>query len=197
MPKNILIQLLDKMNREIFIRKLTKYNSGYKNKDILKICEAGGDNIIFNNILASIYFIETLCRPFYFRISEYLALVICLLLNIIFKKPIRNFTIGKCQLGLTTILNYYGSQHYIHLDYIKRIKVNEAIYILRIIMSDEYYRIFADKIRPIFNRANNIYGKSDLKNTTQYIGQQYNGKYTYGLFLTYVFEQTIQMNIID
>ncbi len=140
-------------------------------------------------LLVSILLIETKCRPLYFRIAEYIAMLIDVIINRIINRPIKNYTVGKCQLGVASILNYLGDNIYPYVEYIPRLNKNQAILLMKALFSDEYYKILAYKIKPIYNRAINIYSPLDLKNVICFIGEQYNGKYTYGLLLSTIVEE--------
>lgn len=177
--------LLGKMNSEIR-RIISVKRIKHRKKDIVKICNNGGNNILFNRILVALFLIETTYRPWHYRVIEYVALFLLLWCNKILRKPIKNLTIGKCQIGLTTILNYYGCSKYMHLDYLDKLSIKEMLLILKAIKPDEYYKIFANKIRPLFYRAERIYGSKDERNISQYIGNQFNGQYIYGLLLAAV-----------
>lgn len=59
-------------------------------------------------IVLGVYLIETKCRPYWFRIIEYLYLFLRVFLSYIFYIRIPNITVGKFQIGLATILKYHN-----------------------------------------------------------------------------------------
>jgi hypothetical protein len=59
------------------------------------------------SFLQSVLMIENQFRPRYFRVGEYGALLATGLLGAVFGRPVHSWTIGPCQLGLPTILEYY------------------------------------------------------------------------------------------
>jgi hypothetical protein len=59
------------------------------------------------SFLQSVFMIENSFRPRYFRLCEYGALLATGLLGTVFRLPVRSWTVGPCQLGLPTILEYY------------------------------------------------------------------------------------------
>ena len=87
-------------------------------------------------ICSGIIQIETTYRKKYFRICEYLALTIGIVFNLLLKRPIKNYTIGICQVGISTILSYYGKETYQHLDRIDKLSFCDVYNIIKSI----YYK---------------------------------------------------------
>lgn len=139
-------------------------------------------------VLLSVFLIETFYRPLWMRIAEYSVVfwgcVGCLLL----KRPIKNYTIGKCQLGLATILNFYGGNHYQHSHKILISSVSEIRQIFSVISEENSIKILAYRLQPITHKAMRIYPNL-RKNRIRYIGEQFNGRYSYGMLLNEVFCQ--------
>ena len=153
------------------------------------LCDKYGSTFgIDSNVLLGIYAIETFYRPFYFRLVEYFLVVVggfnCLLL----KRPLKNFTIGKCQLGLATILNYYGYDYYQHSKYISIKSFVEIGKLMSIISTDKCIEILAYKLKTIVNRGDRIYPNRN-RNYFRYIGEQFNGRYSYGMLFSEVYYQ--------
>lgn len=138
-----------------------------------------------SNTLLSIFAIETFYRPFYFRIVEYCAVIIGCFQCLLLKKPMKNYTIGKCQLGIATILNFYGGSYYQHSQRILIHSAKEAWQILCAISTDRCIEILAYRLQPIADRAKKIY-PDKYKSYLRYIGEQFNGRYSYGMLLTEV-----------
>lgn len=148
----------------------------------------GSEYGINSDVLLSIFTIETFYRPLWMRVVEYCVVlgscVRCLLLKI----PVKNRTIGRCQLGLATILNFYGGNHYQHSHNISISSFSEVRQIFSVMSKERTIEILAYRLQPITHRAVSIY--PDLReNRIRYIGEQFNGRYSYGMLLTEVFRQ--------
>lgn len=153
------------------------------------LCVKYGNEYGINpNILLSIFTIETFYRPFWMRMVEYGAVFFGCIRCLLLKIPTKNRTIGRCQLGLTTILNFYGGNHYQHSHKILISSFSEVRQIFSVISKARAIEILAYRLQPITRRAICIY--PDLrKNRIRYIGEQFNGRYSYGMLLTEVFHQ--------
>lgn len=140
------------------------------------------------NVLLSIFTIETFYRPLWMRIAEYCMVffgcIRCLLLRI----PMKNRTIGRCQLGLATILNYYGGNYYQHSHDILISSISEMCRIYSVLSKERVIEILAYRLQPISRRAICIYPDVREKRI-RYIGEQFNGQYSYGMLLAEVFHQ--------
>lgn len=154
-----------------------------------KLCiEFGSEYGINPNVLLSIFTIETFYRPPWMRLVEYCVIFFGCIRCFLLKKPMKNRTIGRCQLGLATILNFYGGNHYQHSHAILISSVSEMYQIFSVIKKDRAIEILAYRLQPITHRAICIY--PDLQeNRIRYIGEQFNGRYAYGMLLTEVFHQ--------
>lgn len=141
-------------------------------------------------VLLSVYTIETFYRPFWMRIVEYCAVFFGCARCLLLKRPMKNYTIGKCQLGLATILNFYGGDYYQHSRYILISSVDEIRQIFSVISEDRALEILAYRLQPITHKAACIYPEL-RENRIRYIGEQFNGRYSYGMLLTEVFNQLI------
>lgn len=140
------------------------------------------------NVLLSIFTIETFYRPFWMRMVEYCVVFFGCIRCLLLKIPTKNRTIGRCQLGLATILNFYGSNHYQHSHNILISSILEVHQIFSVISKERAIEILAYRLQPITRRAICIY--PDLReNRIRYIGEQFNGRYSYGMLLTEVFRQ--------
>lgn len=165
-----------------------------KNSVFIKnLCiKAGNEYGVNPNILFSIFTIETFYRPFWMRVVEYCVVfygcIGCLLLKI----PTKNRTIGKCQLGLATILNFYGSNQYQHSHSILISSITEVRQIFSVISKERAIEILAYRLQPITRRAICIY-PDFRENRVRYIGEQFNGRYSYGMLLTEVFRQLVSV----
>ena len=163
-----------------------------KNWDSIKsLCEESGKEYGINpNVLLSIFTIETFYRPFWMRMAEYCTVFFGCIRCLLLKIPMKNRTIGRCQLGLATILNFYGSDHYQHSHSILITSISEMRQIFSVVSKARTIEILAYRLQPITRRAVCIY--PDLQeNRIRYIGEQFNGRYSYGMLLTEVFHQLV------
>ena len=177
------------------MRKLTeeKLQSILHHKHTLKmvrnICEECVlSPIVDPDIVVSIYIIESFFRPFYMRFCEYCLLFAAAMYSLVFKHPIRNYTIGCCQVGLSTILNYYGIQTYQHAHTVLIPSFSDLMRIYGIISKRKSVEILIFRLAPIIQRANRIY-PNKLKSRLNYIGTQFNGRFAYGMLFSWVYLQ--------
>lgn len=174
------------------MRKLTK-EILYKGQDkktykkVLSTCQENRLSSEMTLIVMSIYSIEHFYRYWGFRMVEYLAVVCSGVLSVVFKRPMKNYTIGVCQLGVSTIRNYFGANYYQHLVNLKLNRLQDLWEILSVITVKNSVRILAYRIAPFLEQAQHIYPDS-RENQLCYIGEQFNGRYSYGLMLSKVYE---------
>lgn len=156
---------------------------------IKNLCMEFGNKYGVNpNVLLSIFTIESFYRPFWMRMVEYCVVFFGCIRCLLLKIPTKNRTIGRCQLGLATILNFYGSNHYQHSHSVLISSISEMHQIFSAISKERTIEILAFRLQPITRRAICIY--PDLReNRIRYIGEQFNGRYSYGMLLTEVFRQ--------
>lgn len=131
-------------------------------------------------IMISILLIETYYRYFAIRIVEYIVVFISSILNLILNVPIKNYTVGIFQVGISYALNYDGFKMYEHVKYIKSINFRMLISIL----SSFYYK---RNIHISFYRILGYYKKINLllddRLISRRIGEMYNGSYEYGILV--------------
>jgi len=178
------------------MRRLTKdtVQRRYKNGQYKKfehICKDACISDKLSHILVSIYAIESFYRPFSFRFVEYLATICAGMLSVIFGYSMKNYTIGKCQLGLTTICNFYGAKYYQHQPRIQINTVKTLRNALSAISLKSSASVLSNHISPMLRRAENIY-PNNLEQQLCYIGEQYNGQYSYGLMLYEVYAELFE-----
>ncbi len=158
---------------------------------IKKFCVEFGNQYGTNpNVLLSVLIIETFYRPLWMRVIEYCAVFFGCLQCLLLKLPMKNYTIGKCQLGLATILNFYGHSYYQHSRKILISTFSEIKQIFSIIINKRAIEILAYRLQPITHKASCIYPEIQ-KNRIRYIGEQFNGRYSYGMLLSEVFYQLV------
>ena len=161
-----------------------------------KLCIQFGDEYGTNpNVLLSIFAIETFYRPLWMRLIEYCVVFGGCIRSLLLKIPTKNRTIGRCQLGLATILNFYGSNHYQHSHGILISSIYEMRQIFSVLSKEQSIKILAYRLQPIAHRAVCIYPDLQEKQI-RYIGEQFNGRYSYGMLLTEVFHQLEQENAV-
>ena len=157
-------------------RHLSKYSKQINY--IEYVCKEKDTPAELEKILISILLIETYYRNLVFRIIEYLFVlgISSILLNI----PIKNYTIGVCQIGLSYILKYHGFEMYEHVRFIKVLDFS----MLKSILSSINYK---KNIEVSLWRTMNYYQKlmifSDERLIARRIGEKYNGTYEYGLLV--------------
>lgn len=133
------------------------------------------------NVLIGIYMLEVTFRSRLFRLGEYMATIVGICCNILFKIPVKNYTIGKCQVGLTSILYYHGlSEYNLHSRKVDDFNFSKFLLVLKSISFKTNSRIFADKISRYHK---NIANSPSSQNLIIFIGEYYNGKLGYGLSL--------------
>lgn len=173
---------------------LLKILEGYKidNKDYKILKQLSVEFAIPSEILISIYLIETTYRRRRFRLAEYIIVLIRLILSISLKVPLPNYTIGKSQIGLGVILNFFGFKNcYTYSVEIRDVNLSQAFSIIKSFLWKNNSRIFAWRIACLAKLCNapNYYSMIRL------IGTYYNGKLTYGLILEKLVKIITEINV--
>lgn len=132
-----------------------------------------------HEILLGIYLIEIHGRPFWFRSLEYFLLTLHIVYWFLSRQPIPNYTIGRFQLGLATILKYYGYAFNPHSRFIKLTNFRQISLIIRSIYWKSHLEIASELIKEIYEECSDL----DYGRQCRYIGIKYNGHISYGLFL--------------
>ena len=172
-----------KINKNVIIKR----KRTHKWHKIEKICvRTYGNSQVDYRILLSIYMIESFFRPLPIRIVEYVFAFCGSLRCLLTSKQVKNYTIGPCQIGLATILNYYGIVNYRHKKKIRIDSVKQIWLVFSAISTKVSLRILENSLTPICKRAKEIFSE-DVDNQLYYIGEQYNGRYSYGLMLSEVY----------
>lgn len=83
-----------------------------------------------SELLMGIYVLETTYRKWYHRILENVLTIMSILLNFIFKRRVKNYTIGPFQVGLATLLTNAGHPRYRHCLQLEKIDMKEFKIIL-------------------------------------------------------------------
>lgn len=170
---------LDKVSSRIKARRWAK---------LREICQRHEFPCFDVDLLMAIYVIESFFRPFPIRIVEYIAVFLSAAGCLICGSTIKNYTIGIFQLGLSTILNFYGGNYYQHAKNIRIFTFQEMKNLFSVISSDKAISILFYRLNPIISKAQKIYPNS-AQRQLRYIGEQYNGHYAYGLLFADVYKQ--------
>lgn len=175
------------------MRRLTKevVRKRYENgqyKQFAYVCKQAYVPEKLSHILVSIYAIESFYRPLPFRIVEYWATACTGMLSIILGCSMKNYTIGKCQLGLATICNFYGAEYYQHQPRIQMKTIKTLRNAFSVIFLKNSVAVLSSHITPMLRRAQNIY-PNNVEQQICYIGEQYNGEYSYGLMLYEIYAE--------
>ena len=153
----------------------------YSNKKIKEIEKMALDDDI-KKLLIGIYMIENTYRNIFYRIIEYMLLIISFIVNVFFEIPIRNYTVGTFQIGITSILIFYGDKTYdVHQKTINKLTKEQLNFIFKGIAYNNNLQICLCKI-------NQYYEKLKSKGYNYYslvghIGELYNGDIGYGFKL--------------
>lgn len=162
-------------------------------RDFLSACNRVAHDKDLVQCMAAIYAIESYFRPTMFRVGEYCIVILSGLASIFLGTPLKNYTIGVCQLGLATICNYYGANYYQHQAQIRFKSLKNLFDVLSVISQAQSARILLYRLSPMLIRAQNIYPK-DTDQQLCYIGEQFNGRFSYGLMLC---EVRKELNILN
>jgi len=144
------------------------------------------------NLLFGIYIMETTFRRGFFRLAENSATILGILKNICFGSPVKNYTIGRCQVGLTSILIFYGYDNYNpHSLYVQGFN----FYMLMLVFKSMFYKtnieVFSKKVALYYNHIVNL----SPDNAIILTGEFYNGKFSYGLALERIVNDLNFINI--
>lgn len=164
-------------NRRVYNKKRVKW----REKNILYLQHLSTQYYMPKNLLVGIYLIETSFRPWYFRIGEYIFVILGCLFNIVFGAPLKNYTIGKCQIGISSILKNSGKNVYKHVRYIRRIDKEDFLNILKAMHYKRNFRICAEMVNDFYERS--LHTANNYNSQLRHIGEEFNGRYSYGLLL--------------
>ena len=145
------------------------------------------------DLLVSICLVESFFRPLSLRVCEYFVVFWSCIVSLFLHTPVKNYTIGKCQLGLAIILSFYGGGQYHHSNVVFVNGFFEIRQIFSVFFLSKSIEILAFNISPISQRAGNIYPDKH-SSKIRYIGEQFNGRYSYGLMLADVYKQIEKTN---
>lgn len=130
-------------------------------------------------IIIGILLIETYYRNKFVRIIEYVVTVFNCITNLAFNIPLKNYTVGKFQIGLTYILNYSNRSFFEHLIHINHINLKDLGVILEAFTFEKNYEVTLCRVRKIYIDFRYL----NVENLYRRIGEKYNGEYEYGILL--------------
>ncbi len=100
------------------------------------------DRIFISTIVDSIHEIETYYRPGWFRVVEYVFFTSNCIANWVIKKPVRNITIGRYQVGILNHLKYLGrSVPNVHKEYINKVSIQEFYEVMKLLSLDQSNKV--------------------------------------------------------
>jgi hypothetical protein len=139
------------------------------------------DNDIPPDLLLGILTIEMTYRTILHRAIELVCVLVSALLCVIFRRRMKNYTISVSQVGITTILSYFGVQHYIHSKHLSEFKISWLKYIFSAMRFSVSVQICADRLSDTYLAA-----VQELLNQSmayRKVGYEYNGRWVYGIML--------------
>lgn len=139
------------------------------------------------DFLLGIYVIETHFRPLYRRLAEYAATAVTGLWSLVSGRPIRSWTIGPYQLGLPTILAYYGypARLHDHTVHIPSLRALASIFSAAALSTG--VRILDWRLAPTAREAARHWPDREGMRCRA-VGEEFGGRFTYGLILERVVE---------
>jgi hypothetical protein len=171
------------INRYKLTSKIINQTNKKKTNSIKDYCHKRDFPVEVKNIAIAILLIEQYFRPNHKRLLEYVLLNTNIVLSLLFKIKLHNYTIGKSQVGLTYVLRYYGFNRSIHSKYLYSLSLREAVTVL-------FLFNFYDEVAILLKRVSIYYNHLDSNscdNILRKVGEMYNGKYSYGLLLESVY----------
>lgn len=136
-------------------------------------------------LLLGIYTMESFFRPLPYRIAEYGMLLAEGLLCPLRGGRVRNYTIGPCQLGLSTLLRYQGYSVELHCKRVPIPTIGAFLSLYRASGTAYSAEVLAYRLKAAMEQAKQQYpGRFDLQ--CRFVGEEFNGRYSYGLMLEQV-----------
>lgn len=170
--------------KKLFLKYKQKEASNVVNTIISIAKEQNVDPII----IIAIYLIETYYRQRYKRLGEYIIFLISFGLNKGFKRPIKNYTLGPLQIGISTILFYSNAARYkIHDRLINDLTFKQLWIVLKHCELENNLQICCTSIYSIQENVEKKWGR--LKSNVGRIGQIYNGQINYGTLLITLYSE--------
>lgn len=127
-------------------------------------------------ILLAVTIVEKMFRPFIFRTIEYIALFTGFILLTCSGKPLPNYSVGVCQIGVGNILKYNGFCFDEHADKIIKLSIRQMVLIGKSI----YWRKNLEIAAWLLKKHYSTVEKLSFERRIIYTGMAYNGDYSYG-----------------
>ena len=150
-------------------------------KQLAILREVESSHSIPANILEGVLELETTYRKWYHRFAENSATICLLLLNRLIGIPVRNFTIGYCQIGIASILSTDKRRIYRHCRYLNRFEANDIFQIIKAMGFESNLLICAELLEQIYLKE--VMLTDDINIVYRRVGEEYNGTLGYGLML--------------
>lgn len=133
-------------------------------------------------LLLGIYTLESYYRPLNIRLAEYAMLLGEGLLCPFRGGQIRNYTIGPCQIGLSTLLRYRHCSVELHCKRVPIPSVRAYLSLFRAASIAYSAGVLSYRLGDAMQQAKQNYpGRFHLQ--CRYVGEAFNGRYSYGLLL--------------
>jgi len=185
------VEALCRKADHIYINGLRKINK--KQYEMIDI--ASKEHGIRPSIIKGIYLIENYYRPAHKRVVEYILAFSFAIINIFFNVPIKNYTLGHFQLGITSMLFYSNVKKCkIHDRKIQKLSLEEVFHIIHYCNYNENLTLTCKKVFDIKRKLEIKWGDRD--SNIGRIGELYNGTVSYGFLLQLIVEKIEQSDLL-
>lgn len=133
-------------------------------------------------VLLGIYTLETYYRPLPCRLAEYGLLLWEGLLAPFRGRQVKNYTIGPCQIGLSTLLRYRNYDVPLHGPTVPLPSFREFLLLFRAAGTAYSAELLAYRLQDAMRQAKERYPER-MNLQCRLIGQEFAGRYSYGLML--------------
>lgn len=133
-------------------------------------------------VLLGIYTLETYYRPLPCRLAEYGLLLFEGLLAPLRGGQVKNYTIGPCQIGLSTLLRYRNYDVPLHCQRVPLPSFREFLILFRAAGTAYSAELLAYRLQDAMQQAKERYPER-MNLQCRVIGQEFAGRYSYGLIL--------------
>ena len=133
-------------------------------------------------VLLGIYTLESYYRPLTCRLAEYGLLLWEGLLAPFRGRQVKNYTIGPCQIGLSTLLRYRKYDVPLHCQRVPLPSFREFLLLFRAAGTAYSAELLAYRLQDAMQQAKERY-PARINLQCRLIGQEFAGRYSYGLML--------------
>ena len=132
------------------------------------------------DFLLAILSVETEFRPLHFRMAEYFAAYGSSLWGLLFKRQVRSWTIGPCQLALSIILAYHGYEAGFHDRKVRIPSLGAYFCLFSALSKEKSLRILGWRLKDKYEYALKKWPeRPELQ--IRAVGEEYGGRLSYGL----------------